>query len=375
MSSTLTRADSRRAWGWVGHLRRGGTTQWAAWTGETDEAGRFLPGAQQLELLRRVNVRATTGVPVTLASRVLVASAPGRGRPDLELAGAGVASPFGPRPIDPAILPADELVRVATSLLADDVVAAGLPPVAPSLPARPWRRSYRLVGDPVLADPLRAQLVARGRPPGGRNPLVLVLGCPADRMLADAFEARALDTGGPSWPEWLAILIERDQLAPRVDLAAVAAHWARRTGRGRVTLVLDPAAVPRLVGIRRRLIVPTPLSAEAVDLARRVAGVLGLLVTPEHRRALLRGALAPRLRGLPGAALGVPEEHRAWLTGRAGRMRRELLRAGYPVEGAPPGADHLDGVLPTYPPDAAVHVADDEVLELAIGLLLGGDPT
>ena len=71
---------------------------------------------------------------------------------------------------------------------------------------------------------------------------------------------------------------------------------------------------------------------------------------------------------------GVPEEHRGWLTDRADRMRRELRRAGYRVEGARSGGDPLDGVLPTYPPGAAVHVTDDGVLELAIGLLLG-DPS
>ncbi len=45
--------------GWVAHLRAGGTTPWLEWTdpGAGDEpAGRALPGAQQLELLRRINL-------------------------------------------------------------------------------------------------------------------------------------------------------------------------------------------------------------------------------------------------------------------------------------------------------------------------------
>jgi hypothetical protein len=368
VSPSLTHADERRAWGWVGHLRAGGTTPWAQWSTAGTETGRFLPGAQQLELLRRLNAAAPSAVPADLVDRVLSASAPGRGRPDLELVGTGEPSRFGPRPVDPGDLPADELVRVATSVLADDLVTAGeVAGPGPTPPLnRPWRRSYRLVGDPVLADPLRAQLVARGRPPGGGSPRVLVLGDHADLMLADAFEARALDTGGPSWPDWLAILAARDELAPRVDLAGVARAWARRTSPDRVTIVLDPAAVARLAGVRR-LDAPVRLSAEAVDLARRVAAVLGLLVTPERRAALLRSALAPRLRGRPGSALAVTDRHREWLAARATRMRQQLRRAGYPVAGG-----GLDRVLPAYPPGGVEQVADDAVLELATRLLLDG---
>lgn len=374
MTGAVAPPDDGRAWGWVAHLRAGGTTPWSTWTGQAERGGRFLPGAQQLELLRRLNAAAAAPVPAELAGRVLQASAPGRGRPDLELVGAATGSRFGPRPVDPVELPDDELVRVSTSLLADDVVAAGLPsPAEPPLP-RPWRRHYRLVGDPGLADPLRAQLVARGRPPGGSRPRILVLGAPADRMLADAFAARALDTGGPSWTEWVAILAERDQLAPRVDLANVARVWARRASPGQVTIVLDPAAVGRLVGVRRRLVVPARLPAEAVDLARRIAAVLGLLVTPDARTTLLRETLAPRLAAAAdpsGSELAVPEEHRDWLTERAGRMRRQLSRAGYPVVGPASGGDSLDGVLPVYPSGGVVDVADDGVLRLAIRLLLG----
>ena len=52
--STDTRGE-QRAWGWVAHLRDGGTTPWQAWKGQGESRGRYLPGAQQLELLRRLN--------------------------------------------------------------------------------------------------------------------------------------------------------------------------------------------------------------------------------------------------------------------------------------------------------------------------------
>jgi hypothetical protein len=201
-----------------------------------------------------------------------------------------------------------------------------------------------------------------------------VLGRCVDAMLADAFEARALDTGGPAWTSWLDVLAARNQLAPRIELADVARAWSRRTSAERVTVVLDPARVGRLVGVRRGLTVPETLSADAVDLARRVAAVLGLLVGPERRAALLARTLAPRLRGRPGPRLSIPEQHRAWVDERADRMRRRLQRAGYPVVASAGttgrrSAAPLDALLPTYP-QGVQHVADSGVLQVALDLLL-----
>ena len=91
-----------RAWGWVAHLRDGGTTPWSSWgtsAGADEQSGRYLPGAQQLELLRRLNELHLPSPE--LADRVLGASAPGRGRPDLGLVGVLPESAFGPPPVDP----------------------------------------------------------------------------------------------------------------------------------------------------------------------------------------------------------------------------------------------------------------------------------
>ena len=356
----------RRAWGWVAHLRDGGTTPWREWTREGQGAGRILPGAQQLELLRRLNA---AGHPsAQLCERVLGASAPGRGRPDLELEGAVEVLPFGPRPVDPADLPDDELVRVATSVLADDVVAAGVPrPRRPGIP-RPWRTRYRIVGDPLLADPIRAALTARGHPPGGPRSIVLVVGTDLGRMLVDAWTSRSLDEGAPAWREWLDSIVHRNMAPPRVDLAGAARTWAGRVGPERVHVVLDPAAVPRLVGVRRPLPTSPALSADAVDLARRVASVLGLLVGPHRRRALLREGLGPRLAALPGPPLVVPPEHAEWLRQRGARMRDALLNAGYAVHGDP------DTLLPRERA-GVTDPSDDGVLMLAVQLLLGNDST
>ncbi len=355
---------SGRAWAWCRHLREGGTTPWSAWTGaDADALGPHLPGAQQLELLRRLN---HAGSPsAVLVERVVTASAPGRGRPDLELVGAAPARGFGPRPVDPADLPDDELLRVATSLLAEDVVAAGLPDAPPAGWERPWRRAYRLAGDPWRAAPVREELVRRGRPPGGRRPLVAVLGADLGTLLRHAYTARAFAEGGPAWGDWLARAAGTAALPARADLAGTAARWAQRAGRSRVRVVLDDAALPRLLGTRRALPAPPEPSAAAVDLARRVAAPLGLLVLPDRRAALLRRTLLPRLLDADpdGAPLVLPARHADWVTDRAERLREAVVAADYPVVGS------LDRLRPARPA-ATAGAPDAAVLDLALRLLL-----
>lgn len=361
----MTASGQRRAWGWVAHLRQGGTTPWASFAGEGIQGGVYLPGAQQLELLRRLHL---TGRPSdTLVERVVSASAPGRGTPDLELVGAAQESRFGPRPVDPEDLPEAELTRVAIGLIAEDLVSAGTPERAKHLGptfVRPWRKRYRVVGDPWLADPVRAALVQRGRPPGGRSADVLVLGRDVATMLADAWTARSFSEGCPPWREWLDPFTATDHVPPRVDLERAATTWAQRAGKARVHVVLDPAALPPLVGVRRALPAPPDLSADAIELARRVAVDLGLLVLPARRAELLSETLRPRLLGAAGASLGAPLEHAAWVRERAVRMRDWLLRAGYPVHGDP------DTLLQRPGASAGTGPSDHGVLALAIRLLL-----
>jgi hypothetical protein len=349
----------RRAWGWVQHLRDGGTTPWRAWSGTGPAGGRVLPGAQQLELLRRLNEAGRPGL--LLVERVLTASAPGRGRPDLELTGAVDRPRFGPPPVDPGELPDDELLRVAANLLAEDVVAAAPVPQPPAGWVRPWRTRYRLLGDPALAEPWRAALIGLGRPPGDRGATVVVLGTDLGRMLADVWEHRCFGDGGAGWRRWLDLLARRDALPPRADLLRIADTWSGR--RGRVVVALDPAAVPRLVGVRRLPEPPAPVAADAADLARRVSAVLGLLVPPGRRHALLQGVLRPRLAAAEGPALVLPAEHREWAHARAVRLRDDLLRAGYAVHGDP------DALLPRDRAGAA-EPSDAGVLALALRTLL-----
>ncbi|MBZ5739324.1 hypothetical protein [Nocardioides mangrovi] len=361
--ATGTAADV--AGSWVEHLRAGGTTPWRSWR-ESHPAGPapvppVVPGAQQLELLRRCNLAGP--VPAPLATRVLEASAPGRGRPDLQLEGAAERLAFGPPPVDPADLPDDELIRVAAGLLAEDVVADGLPDPHHVPGARWFRTRYRVTGDPLLAAAARRDLTRRGRPPGGRGAVVLVLGADLGQLLADVWTDRCLADGAPAWSDWVDRLARRGPLPPRADLAHTAASWAARVGRDRVHVVLDPAAAPRLVGVRRALATPTPLSADATELSRRVGQVLGLLAVPPARADLLEHTLRPRLAAVGGAPLTLPARHQRWARLRAVRVQKALLRAGYPVHGDP------DRLLPVLR-DGVEQPDDAGVLQLAMRLLL-----
>jgi hypothetical protein len=351
-----------RAWSWVAHLRAGGTTPWTQWRGAAlaeARAARHLPGAQQLELLRHLNL---AGHPdAGLVERVLTTGAPGRGRPDLGLVGVLPEARFGAPPVDPAELPRDELVRVAASLVAEDVVRAGDPP-APRSPRR-LRRRYRLLGDPELVRPVREALVADGRPPGGPRATTVVLGTDLATMFVHLWTARALTVGVRPWREWLAAEVRRPALPTRLDLAALADRHSRRALPRRVHVVLgDPRVAARLAGARRVLPAPFDLSADATELARRIAPVVAMLVPPERRPGLVRHRLRPVLAAADdGPPLRVPGRHRRRLREQSEDLRRRLSRGDYAVHGELSDPSAGPGVTA---PD------EERVLALAVRLLL-----
>ena len=361
-----------RAHSWVAHLRHGGTTPWLAWS---DPPGTGVaptgpvPGAQQLELLRRINLAAGSGAQprgedhgerTRLADRVLAAPAAGRGKADLPLIGLDSAG-FGPRPVDPARVSAHELLRVATVLLADDLVTLGPDPM-PSAWVRPWRRRFRLVGDPVLVGTLRADLAARGRPAGGPRPRIVAVGGPLDDLLAHTWTQRCFETGTKPWTEWLRFWHERDQLPARADLLASVRRWNPR--RPHVRIVTDLHQLPRQVGVRRLPRVRVP-GADQAELARRVAAVVGLRVPPAARPPLMR-TLQRRIPDSGVAPVGVPAREQEWLVASAERMSRGLSRAGYPVVG-----DLADLAPRAASPVTGTGGAEDrQVLDLAIRMVV-----
>ena len=349
-----------RAWGWVAHLRDGGTTPWRAWAGDAPAAGPSLPGAQQLELLRRANQAGRPGAE--LADRILTVDPPRRARPGLPLLDGPAVPEHGPRPTDPGTIRDQELTRLAAVLLADDL-AGHEPRAAPRGWVRPWRVRYHLVGDPEHVEPLRRHLVARGRPPGGYGGRVVVVGTDTGRMLVDLWTAHCFRHGSVPWSAWFDRRAARGPLPGPIDLVDLARRERRRPGPNRVHLVTDPRLAARLLGVRRGPGAPASMAASAVDLGRRVSSVLRPMAEPGARARVIAEVLRPVLAEAPGLPLVVPARHRAWVREEAERLHQELARTRYPVHGDPALVLPVDraGV---ERPDVA------ETLELALRLLL-----
>lgn len=371
MSRTATKDEL--GWAWVSHLHEGGTTPWKVFSAapqpaRSDARGTvaWFPGAQQLELLRRLNL---AGRPSPdLVTQVLTADLPMRGPLDLDLLGVGRNG------VDPEQVPQRELVRVAVGILARRAVRLGVP--APKRTRRRTRRArrvwravrsrpVRLVGDPMLVRGSRRQLTPRGRRPlrwARRHRPVLVVGTGIDRMLFDAWWHRVLRHGAPGWEQWQRGVVARDRLPASVDLAAIAGRWRERSGDVRVAL--NPAAVDRVTGARQLRMpgIPDPAVAE---LTRLIGAVVGVEVEPEERTRLLRRRVWPDLaraaRALPTvghAAQSQPApRHRLlpqvhdWAREQQAGLLQRLQRCGYPVlgEAAPIAPAQADGAQSGQP--------------------------
>lgn len=352
------------AWGWTAHLEDGGTTPWSQWSGGAEPRSSTLPGAQQLELLRRVNL---TGRPSrTLVAAVLCADPPRRTRHALPLVGGPDIPDHGPRPVDPAELGDHELVRLAAVLVARDLAHRSVPPRR-STWKRPWRIRYHLLGDPEQVAPLRRHLTARGRPAGGYGGRVLVLGTDAGRMMVDLWTAHCFRSGAPAWRGWWADRVQRGTLPTPLDLHAVASREIDRPVPNRVHVVTDPALAPRLLGVRRGPPSPQPMAASALDLARRVSSALRPLAPPEQRTRLLTDVLRPRLADEPGLPLIVPARHRDWVRHEGDRLHHQLTLGRYPVHGDPALVRPVDRAGIEAP-------AVSDTLALAIRMLLQIEP-
>ena len=165
----------------------------------------------------------------------------------------------------------------------------------------------------------------------------------------------------------------------RADLLAVCRAWEQRVGKERVHVVLDPAAVPGWSANGGPWPARPTLPGEAGELARRVGSVLGLLVLPDAREALLTTRLRPRVEAasaarLPGRAARRTPGHRDWVESAAERMREGIRRAGYAVHG------DLDALVPRWPdrPRTRAHAgpSPQATLDLAVRVLLDDtDPT
>ncbi|WP_299058288.1 hypothetical protein [uncultured Nocardioides sp.] len=374
---------------WVAHLVDGGTTPWTDVLAAGSVPGRVLdaeadtaplPGAQQLEVVRQLNARSAADGHGThdprLAAEVFAVAPPGRGALDLPLVGLP-ARTYGARPVDPAALPAPELLRVATGVLAERLVGELLPDEPTEPAARrvtgavarhlPRRRAFRLAGPAVRVDGLRHRLAELGRRPGGRDATTYVVGAGMGRLVTDAWTTRVLDGAAPSWPEWLATWADRDACPRRADLAATADAWAERSGGpGRVEVLLDPGVLADLLAVRGPVRTTPAMPAAAVELLRQVSGVLGVLVDRPRRSRLLTEGLRPRLVGAAGPPLVVPAAYADWLTRRGQGLLGDLRAGGYRVHGP---TDLLEHPLTDASVPGVGEPDDDRVLALALDTL------
>ena len=235
---------------------------------------------------------------------------------------------FGPAPVDPATVGAHELLRVASVLVADDLVALGADPYAPPGRGRGAAR-FRLVGDPAAGDgPARAP--ARPRPARGRTPPPRRrVGAPLDELLAHTWTQRCFEHGSKPWAEWLRFWRERDQLPARVDLAdsvGAGTRGARSSGSSPTTTACPARSA---YGPCRRCARPRGRPGRA-----RTPGRRGRRAAGAGRRAAVADADAaaadPGQRRRPGRRT----RSRAGVGGRLrGPVTRHLTRAGYPVVG------------------------------------------
>ncbi|TYL52047.1 hypothetical protein FXB39_06495 [Nocardioides sp. BGMRC 2183] len=363
------------ATGWVEELAAGSVTTWTRWqqahpSGAASASGagpvvgpQYLPGAQQLELLRRLNeVAAATGRTVgpALADRVLRAGIPDRGRPDLPLTGLHAAA-FGPEPVRPEALPERDLLPVAAGLIAESLASlAPLPPVR-----RPLAR--RLAGR-VRPGPTwdGDGWVLLHRAPARVNPYRVDLALTDLHTLAvHAWATRAVRGGVLGFEDWLRSRVSADRLPTSLDVVGMAARNAERVGRAQVTLSFEPRHLPDLVGGAGL----PPVHLPTIDLARQVGRPLGVLVSDATRTTLLSRRLLPRLRQLAGPTgpTPVPAPWAGHLNEHAERSVGLLQRAGYAVRG------RLELLVPsTAPPAPPARPADSELttLRLAMDLLL-----
>ncbi len=367
--------------GWAAHLRTGGTTPWPEWlarmpepsTALGDPALHPLLDAPHLELVRRLTAVAEEPLG-ELADLVLAVPSPGRGRVDVPLPWPAGPHRFGSPAVDPAELPADDLVRLATGVLVH--LLPGLPdPVADHRPDRlpwPWRRRFRLHGAPGTAAAVRHVLRDQGLVETDWRPLHVVLALPVEVMMAEQWATATRHGGILRWSTFWRRAVTADALPPHLDVAAVAQRLAGGRDPVRVVVARDPqqalATTARLLGARETAIGPT-VDLVRSDLLRRTNRLAVLVHGPDRAPDLLTRLVrvldeVPVPGAAPTAALpAVPQPAADWASEAAARTADVLRRADYPVHGDP--AD-LTGSSPVQP----ASVDPDRTLDLAVAACL-----
>jgi hypothetical protein len=361
---------ARTVSGWAAHLRAGGATPWAAWLESGHDGAPEveilvpLPDAVHLELLRRINLAAGAGErPLPgLADRVLTTASPGRGLVDVPLPWPAEGRRFGTPPIDPAQLPVEELLRLASGVLAH-LLSEVAPPSPREARARrplPWRRRFHLHGAPGTTAAIREGLLEQGFVESDRRTTHVVIALPVDVMVAEHWASTVRAGGILKWRTLWRRAQKATRLPAAVDAPTIAGHLHGRP-RDRVHVVVAQDAeraaelVARVLG-GRPAVRTSGMDLAAYDLVRRVnrltAMTHGTEHVREHARALLdtleqvAGAQAAPAVGPPVPTPLAPRFALPWARTVAATTAQELRAAGYPVHGDPAALAPTDHRLP-----------------------------
>jgi hypothetical protein len=378
----MSRSDeyAERVRAWADQLRAGSTQTWTEFLdsgepsrGPAGDTG-TLPGAAQLELVRRLATRSDLragGDFDRLADLVLTTAGPGRGLVDVPLPWPArdheqPATAVGTPAVAPEELPAEEVLRVCTGVLVRLLAAEPREPVAgPSRRWRPWRRGFTLLGAPTSVDLVRGALLARGLREGGARTTYLVLGGPLEELMAQRWSARVRAGAGLRWQRMWRLAATNDRVPPGIALPTIAAHLAEEFDPARVHVVLAEDAGATLALVAEILGVQVgPLAHRydplATDLLRRVNPVLTLALGEEARREVVARVWPEIAGGEESGPLGVPAGQRDWATRTGERMAVALAGGRYAVHGDPAL------VVPTRRPGVRRAPDPDDVLAHAL---------
>jgi hypothetical protein len=367
-------ADRVRAW--AGELRTGSSQTWREFLDRPDGATEPLPpdgplpGAAQLELVRRLAAQDGSARFAELADLVLDTAEPGRGLVDAPLPWPAVR-PVGTPPVEPDALPAEEILRACAGVLARLLAPeADLPATRSARPWRPWRRGFTLLGAPTTVELVRGALLDRGlREGGGSRTTWFVLGGPFEDLMVQRWSARVRAGAGLRWQRLWRTAATNDRVPPGIGLPAIAQHVADEFDPMRVHVVLSEHPTQALRVVADVLGVPggrlePRVDVLATDLLRRLNPVLGLAVGEEARRRIVSRAWPEIAAGEESEPLGAPAAHLDWAVATGERMAGALEAAGrggrYAVHGDPAI------VVPTRRADLRRVPDPDAVLEHAL---------
>lgn len=361
-------ADRVRAW--ADHLRAGRTTTWSEFlTDPTSSGGTStgpLPGAAQLEVTRRL---AEVDLPdfATLADLVLTTAGPGRGLVDVPLPWPDAADTrIGTPPVEPELLPPDELLRVCAGVLATLLAQEPVDtPARRSRPWRPWRRGFTLLGAPATVQAVRSALLDHGLREGGSRTTWFVLGGPLEDLMTQRWSARVRAGAGMRWQRMWRTAAANDRLPPAIALPTIAGHLADEFSPSRVHVVLAEDATASLAAIGDVLgveagQVTARYDVLGTDLLRRVNPVLGLAVGDAARRDIVDRVWPEITDGEDSGPLATPAAHLDWAVATGERMASALSGARYAVHGDPAL------VVPTRRPGVRPAPDPDDVLAHAL---------